>query len=166
MQPWSYGCTRELAKHERSREAIAECNSSGGSRVFSNPPGPFASITPWLHSCNVNRTYYLLTCKQAVYRANLFRVRNFPSDNSTIHCIEANIFLIFFFCFVHKVKFCFISLSLDVIFHPILVPLSKAATQTSHVVKMKYCYSSYHKYSHQNGNREHLCPPGALIRRS
>ena len=67
MQPWSYGFTREVAKHER-RVRVAR----GDTRVrlsllerLANLPS--ASITPWLHSCTVYHFFYNIIKREKKY---------------------------------------------------------------------------------------------------
>ena len=67
MQPWSYGCTREVARHERSVRV-----ARGDSRVrlqllecLVNLPS--ASITPWLHNCNVYHFFYNIIKREKHY---------------------------------------------------------------------------------------------------
>ena len=64
MQPWSYGCTPEVAKHERSIR-VAECGSSFLSAYQLNLPSAY--ITPWLHSCNVYHFFYNIIKREKHY---------------------------------------------------------------------------------------------------
>ena len=66
VQPWSYGCTREMANHERSVRVARGYSQMQLKLLECLANLPRASITPWLHSCNVYH-FFNITKRENIY---------------------------------------------------------------------------------------------------